>query len=73
MIRPWPKRFQHPHEDLANEPEADKALRMLRGLRHWLTLKDGVTRIEVDGQPLFIIKYNKGKHPNADPTAQAGL
>lgn len=69
--RPLPKRFQYAG-DLTAEPEADKALRMLRGFRHFVGSKSrGVMCVELDGQALMVIKHDPQRHPNADVTPEA--
>lgn len=74
MIRPWPKRFQYPFHLLSIEPETDKALRLLRGMRHWVGLKTAtVSCIELDGQKILLIKYSPERHPNADTATEAEL
>ena len=59
----WPKRFQNT-VPLDQEPEADKAVRLLRGLRHWLGLKyRRVTVIQLDGERIIMIHAGSANLP----------
>lgn len=60
---------------LEDEPEADKALRMLRGLREFVASKKvGVMAMQLDGQTIMLIKYNPEVHnPDADYRPSATL
>lgn len=63
--KPLPKRFQF-DGDLSTEPETDKALRMLRGLRHWLNLKRRNTMVfEVDGEQIILIHVRQARDRGA--------
>lgn len=68
-----PKSLAQP-EDIANEPEIDKALRWLRWLRafrHFIKSKRyRVMCVELDGEKLMIIRVSTAKlPPNADLTS----
>jgi len=57
-------------EFLANEPEADKALRWLRSFRHFVKSKRfSIMCVELDGQTLLVIKSGRvNLPPDADLT-----
>lgn len=63
---------------LADEPEVDKGVRMLRVARQFVKNKNGVMAVEVDGQLIFLVKYNKDRekrpgHPEALTTPDVEL
>lgn len=58
---------------LADEPEVDKGVRMLRVVRQFVKSKNGVMVVDVDGHALCIVKYDPQRHPNADTTPDGAL
>lgn len=79
-MRPFSTKLKMPAGGvtLADEAESDKGVRMLRVVRQFVRSKNGVMAIDVDGQRIFLVKYDKDRdkrpgHPEALTTPDAEL